>query len=85
MRAGAKKQETLESIYIYLLTFYSGRKARYANAVKTSLSIYSIHPNFPDFTFQTIEFCALKIATSVMSKALCNSQKNIFFNSKALL
>ena len=38
--------------------------------IETSLSIYSIHPSFPNSNIKMIEFCALKIVTSTLSKAL---------------
>ena len=57
------------------------KKQDYVNAVKTSLSICSIHPSFPNFNIKMMKFCVLKIVTSTLSKALLWISKNIFFNS----
>ena len=45
-------------------------KPRYVNAVKTSLSIYSIHPSFLFFNIKMIEFCASQTVMLTLSKAL---------------
>ena len=57
-------------IFVYLMF-----KTRYVNAVKTSLSIYSIHPNFPIFFMKMIKFYTLQTVTSTMSKKLSRISK----------
>ena len=43
---------------------FSKLKPRYVNAVKTLLSIYSIHPSFTTFDIKMIEFsCFLRYAS----------------------
>ena len=50
-------------------------KTRYVNAVKTSLSIYSIHPNCSTFFMKMIKFHTLQTVTSTMSKKLSRISK----------
>ena len=40
-----------EHLYIFIYLMF---KTRYVNAIKTSLSIYSIHPNFSTFSWKTL-------------------------------
>ena len=78
--ARVKKQKTLKSICIYLLTFHSRWKPRYVNALKTSLSIYSVHPSFTAFNIKMIEICTLQTVMSTLSKVLSLISKKICFS-----
>ena len=76
-----KKQQTLENIGLCLFTLCSRWKPRYVNAVKTSLSTYSIHPSSPTFNIKMIEICILQIITSTLSKALPWISQKVVYNS----
>ena len=65
-RERAEKQWALENICIYLFTLCSGWKPRYVNAVKMSLSIYSIHPSFPTFNIKMIKFVPCRLLQQLL-------------------
>ena len=71
-----RKNKLWKTFVIYLFTLRSRWKPRYADAVKMSLSVYSIHPSFSTFNIKVIELCALQIVRSTPSKAFLWISKN---------
>ena len=55
-------------VYIWLLFVQDENKD--LNAVKTFLSMYSIHSSFPTSDIKMSEFCTFNIVTLTLSKGL---------------
>ena len=63
-------------VYIWLLFVQDENKD--LNAVKTFLSMYSIHSSFPTFDIKMSEFCTFNIVTLTLSKGLLWISKKYF-------